>query len=130
LSSITCFPHASWVGYPPAAEPGFDILSGILKAFLESSESRTDQDSGAYQDDPFVWEKVYKLKRVSVRHRFWEVASNFVGKGPKGAKQPEDIVTTNGRRRVKFRNITGTIPVHIHVGYDPEFTWVKKVSDS
>jgi hypothetical protein len=138
LTSITCFPHDSWASYPPHPEPGFNILSSILKAFLEhsgSSETSTlhanndvgYEDSNGVSDRSFVWDDKYKLKRVSVRYKTWDIATKFFGKGEKGTKKPEKMESKDGKRQVWFRDVTGASPVRIHVGYDPEFTWMEKV---
>ncbi|KAH6890672.1 hypothetical protein B0T10DRAFT_324881 [Thelonectria olida] len=121
LTSITCFPHLSWADAPQSnEEPGFNILSGIVKGFLSR-----DADSGSGR---FIWEEHYKLKRVSVNYRSWDVASKF-GQAAKGMKKAEKIKSDgDGKREVLYRDITGTFPQRIHVGFDPEYEWVERVA--
>ncbi|KAM6515042.1 hypothetical protein FSOLCH5_009279 [Fusarium solani] len=122
LTSITCSPHARW-GHPGQDEekiPGSNILRGILQGFM-SRASNSD-------DNKFVWEEHYKLKRVSVTYRAWIVASKF-GKLEKGMKKEEKMKSSgDGKREVLYRDISGTFLRYIHVGYDPGFEWVEKVS--
>jgi hypothetical protein len=107
-------------GYPRPDEPGLNILIGIVNAFLSH-----DDISGSGK---FIWEDHFKLKRVSVAYRAWEVASKF-GKPEKGMKKAEKIKSEgDGKHEVLYRDISGTFPIHIHVGYDPYFTWVEKVA--
>jgi hypothetical protein len=120
LTTITCFPHASWGNYPRPDNPGHNIITSILKAFL----SRADSDSS----EKFVWEDHYKLRRVSLSWKTWDIASNF-GKGKKGMKKPEILkALEDGNREVLFRDITGSFPNGINVGYDPNHEWVEKVA--
>ncbi|KAH8883470.1 hypothetical protein GQ53DRAFT_663811 [Thozetella sp. PMI_491] len=121
LSSITCFPHTSWGSYPPPTDPGSNILSGILNGFLNHPEFSVDSSL-------FVWERRYNLAKISTSYRKWEVASQFPDKSTKGMKQPEQIKSEDGKRQVWSRDVTGMDRVRIHVGYDPDFEWVEKVS--
>ncbi|KAF4465876.1 RNI [Fusarium albosuccineum] len=120
LKSVICFPHEGWAGYPREDEPGFNVLRGILKGFLSRA--------GGDDKGKFVWEDHCNLKRVSVSYRTWDVASEF-GKPQKGMKKAEKMESDgDGKRRVLYRDITGTFPRYIHVGYDPGFEWVEKVA--
>ncbi|KAM6525148.1 hypothetical protein FALCPG4_010708 [Fusarium falciforme] len=122
LTSVTCWPHARWghLGQEREEIPGFNILRGVLQGFM-SRASNSD-------DNKFVWEEHYKLKRVSVNYRAWIVASKF-GKLKKGMKKEEKMKSSgDGKREVLYRDISGTFLRYIHVGYDPGFEWVEKVS--
>ncbi|KAF1817037.1 hypothetical protein P152DRAFT_387111 [Eremomyces bilateralis CBS 781.70] len=126
LTSITCFPHDSWARHPQPDEPGRNILLGIVNGFL----SRAD-GSGSGK---FIWEDHFKLQRVSVTYKVWEVASKFgkpeKGTKKKGMKKAEKIKSGgDGTREVLYRDISGTFPIRIHVGYDPDFAWVEKVAN-
>ncbi|KAK9778944.1 putative F-box domain-containing protein [Seiridium cardinale] len=125
LESITCFPHASWASYPPAEQPGVNIVSSILSAFVSNPKLSLGSASA---NKKFVWEDYYKLNRVSVIYKNWDIASGFgkPKKGGKGAERPERITMgeADGAREVWYRLAKGTI--HIHVGHDPEFEWVTK----
>jgi len=71
----------------------------------------------------FVWADYYKLKIISVSYRAWEVASEFE-KSRRGKPKPESIQSSDEKRTVLYRSI---VPIqHLHIGYDPEFTWVEK----
>jgi hypothetical protein len=75
------------------------------------------------------WEDCTKLQSVSVQYATWEIASKF-GKTKKGMKAPERIMGagTEQALTVLCRDITGTFPKYIHVGYDPNFEWMERVS--
>jgi hypothetical protein len=63
-----------------------------------------------------------------VINRTWEIASRF-GKPEKGMKKAQKLKGDgDGKREVLYREITGTFPSHMHVGYDPDFTWVEKAA--
>ena len=95
-------------------------MTGIINGFLSH-----DDGSGSGQ---FVWEDHFKLERVSVSYRTCEVASKF-GKPEKGMKKAEKLKSKgDGKREVLYRDITGTFPIRVHVGYDPDFTWMEKVA--
>jgi hypothetical protein len=95
-------------------------LTGIVNEFL----SHDDGNSSA----KFIWEDHFKLKRISVTYRTWDVASRF-GKPEKGMKKAQKMKSeADGKREVLYRDITGTFPIHIHVGYDPNCAWVEKVA--
>ncbi|CAM1501380.1 Fc.00g105420.m01.CDS01 [Cosmosporella sp. VM-42] len=120
LTSITCFPHDSWAGYPRPAEPGLNILSGILNGYLSRD--------GGRKSEKFIWEDHFKLKRVSVSYLTWDVASNF-GQSEKGMKKPVKMkIDGNGKREVLYRDISGTFYPRIHVGYDPNYEWLERVA--
>ena len=125
LQSITCFPHASWGIYPPPADPGANMISIILQTFLSNTKFNLTSPSPS-ANGKFVWENHYKLTRVSVIYKVWEVASGF-GKRAKGEQRPEKIQadSADGPREVWYRSVTG--PQRIHVGFDPEFEWADKV---
>lgn len=108
-------------------------MEGIVKGFLSQVDTSTDE--------VFIWDKHYKLKKVTASHRKWEIASRFPKPGKpkqKSAKQVEQQLPGNGKGKV------GTIesdsnglqvcykddadPFYIHVGFDPEFKWIKKVT--
>ncbi|EEU39435.1 uncharacterized protein NECHADRAFT_81608 [Fusarium vanettenii 77-13-4] len=122
LTSVTCWPHARW-GNPGQEDrekiPGTNILRGILQGFMSRA--------GNSDNTKFVWEDHYKLKRVSVTYRAWVVASKF-GKLEKGMKKEEKMKSSDEKREVLYRDISGTFLRYIHVGYDPGFEWVEKVS--
>ena len=86
LESITCFPHASWATFPGPDEPGVNILRGIISAFL----SATEIDLTSSRDKKLIWEDHFKLSRVSVAYKTWDIASKF-GKRRKGAPRPEKM---------------------------------------
>ncbi|KAJ4327626.1 hypothetical protein N0V84_001875 [Fusarium piperis] len=122
LTSVTCWPHGSFarVGQLQEDIPGTNILRGVLQGFM----SRVSCSNGS----EFVWEQHYKLRQVSVSYRAWIVASKF-GKLEKGMRREETMESGGGDgRKVLYRDITGTFPRVTHVGYDPRFEWVEKVS--
>jgi hypothetical protein len=120
LTSINCFPHDSWAGWPRPDDPGLNILTGIVNGFL----SRDIVSSS----EKFIWEDHFKLKHVSVTYRIWDIASKF-GKPQKGMKKAERLQSPiDGKREVLYRDISATVPFPIHVGYDPYLTWVEKVA--
>ncbi|KAH8674227.1 hypothetical protein BX600DRAFT_227293 [Xylariales sp. PMI_506] len=124
LSSITCHPLSSMGGNPQTDKPGHNVICGILNAFL----TRASQH-GSDSPDQFVWEDHYKLRNVSLNYRIFEIGSNF-GKPKKGMGKPERLSMTDGDGRsyeVRFRDTTRSLPVYIHVGYDPTFEWLEKV---
>ena len=93
---------------------------GILGSFLFH-----DLGSGSGR---FIWEDHYKLKSVSAPPFSWEIASKF-GKSGKGVKGASQFFSAGGRGHNVFcRDISGTFPMHIHVGYDVSFAWVEKVA--
>lgn len=118
LQSITCFPHATW----GAADAGANIISSILLACLSNPNLASPPTNGS-----FIWEDHYKLKRVSVEYKTWDVASAF-GKRAKKELRPENMQAEGAdgaRREVWYRRITDL--QRIHVGFDPEFEWADKV---
>ncbi|TVY20935.1 hypothetical protein LARI1_G001395 [Lachnellula arida] len=125
LQSITCFPHATWGIHPPPTDPGANIISSILLACLSNPKLKPNLTSPPTGN--FIWEDHYKLKRVSVQYKTWDVASAF-GKRAKGELRPEKIQAEGAdgaHREVWYRGVTG--PQRMHVGFDPEFEWVDKV---
>jgi hypothetical protein len=119
LTAVTCFPYASWGRYPAPDHPDENIIRSILKAFLSHADSTCTEK--------FVWEDQYKLKRVSLAGKTWDIASYF-GKGEKGMMKPEKMKSDNDEKReVFFRDVTGSFNRRIHVGYDPDHEWVNKV---
>lgn len=110
LVSILCCPQPNQ-SHASTREPdsGLMIVTQILKGFLS-------RDFGNVKGK-FVWEDHYKLRRISLKRRLWDVASVF-GKPRKGNKKPriltherdeerqvmyqevrsfcEDAITTNG----------------------------------
>ncbi|KAH6661037.1 hypothetical protein BKA67DRAFT_531115 [Truncatella angustata] len=123
LESVTCFPHASWARYPRPEQPGFDIISNILSAFLSNP-----QVSLTSTNNKFVWEDHYNLRRVSVSYKTWEIASTFEKRKRRGKQEmtPElmKVGGPDGTREVFYRQLANTW--RIHVGYDPDFEWVAK----
>ncbi|KAH7009707.1 hypothetical protein EDB80DRAFT_641816 [Ilyonectria destructans] len=120
LTTITCFPHDSWAGYPQPAEPGFVILSGILQGVLSR-----DGGSGSGK---FNWEDHSRLKRVSVSYRTWDIASKF-GKVTKRLVKPQKMSSEgDGAREVFYQDITRTMQMGIHIGYDPSYEWVERAA--
>ncbi|RSL46394.1 hypothetical protein CEP54_013869 [Fusarium duplospermum] len=121
LTRVTCWPHDRWgrLGQNREEIPGSNILRGVLQGFMSRASSNNDTK--------FVWEEHYKLKRVSVNYRAWIVASKF-GKLEKGMKKEEKMESEDGKQGVLYRDISGTFHRYIHVGYDPGFEWVEKVS--
>jgi hypothetical protein len=118
---VSCFPYDSWASHPQPAEPGLIILIGIVNGFLS-------QDDGGSSGE-FVWEDHFKLKRVCVSHRTWQIASKF-GKPEKGMKKAGKVRSeSDGSREVLYRDISGTVPFRIHVRYDPDSAWVEKVAE-
>ncbi|KAL6406684.1 RNI-like protein [Ilyonectria robusta] len=122
LTTITCFPHDSWAGYPQPAEPGFTILNGIVQGVL-SRDGGSGSGSGK-----FNWEDHSRLKRVSVSYRAWDVGSNF-GKAKKRMVKPQKISSEgDGAREVFYQDITRTMQMGIHIGYDPSYEWVERAA--
>ncbi|RGP60783.1 rnilike protein [Fusarium sporotrichioides] len=110
----------SWASHRRSDDPTKPLLHSVLKGFLSRNSS-----GGA---DQFSWEDNCKLRRVIVNCQMYEIASKF-GKGGKGISKPEKFKLPDfPKREVMFRNITGTSPVMLHVGFDPTFSWVEKVS--
>ncbi|KAH7239813.1 hypothetical protein B0J15DRAFT_405605 [Fusarium solani] len=98
LVSILCCPrpnqpHASTRG----PDSGLIIVTEILKGFLS-------RDFGNFEGN-FVWEYHYKLRRISLKHRLWDVASAF-GEPGKGKTKPK-ILTHQGdeERQVMYREV-------------------------
>lgn len=92
----------------------------MLKGFLARANVR--------DDEKFWWEDHSKVRRVTVNCHIYEVASKF-GKGGKGISKPEKFTLPEyPQREVMFRDVTGLRPTTLHVGFDPHFTWVEKVS--
>ena len=120
LTSISLSPTPTWASIARPAEPGLDLLNSILKGFISQNHGSSTRT--------YKWEDHCNLRRVSVDHRVWEIASKF-RKGGKGVKKAERFILEDDRKReVMYREITGSFPVHIHVGYDPGFEWVDQVS--
>jgi hypothetical protein len=93
---------------------------GIAHGFL------SHEDGG--DNEKFLWEDHFKLKRLSVSYRMWDLASKF-GKPEKGMKKAVKIKSeADGKREVWYRDISGMFPIRIHVGYDSDFTWIEKVA--
>jgi hypothetical protein len=122
LESITCFPHASWTIRSPDHQPGLNILSSILLAFLSNNKINLTPTSS---NGKFRWEEHYKLNQVSVVYNRWDIASKFRKPG-RGGMQPTNIKAdeADGTREVYYQ---AKRPRPIHVGYDDEFEWVAKV---
>ncbi|OBS17639.1 hypothetical protein FPOA_09375 [Fusarium poae] len=111
---------SSWASHGSSDDPTKPLLHSVLKGFLCRHQS--------CDTTPFIWEDTCKLRRVIVNCRIYEIASKF-GKGGKGISKPEKFTVPGiPKREVMFRDITGTSPVMIHVGFDPTFGWVEKVS--
>ncbi|EKJ69684.1 hypothetical protein FPSE_10098 [Fusarium pseudograminearum CS3096] len=111
---------SSWASHIRTDDPTKPLLHSVLKGFLCRSHSG---DAGQLK-----WEEICKLRFVTVNCQIYEIASKF-GKGGKGIGKPEKFtVPGNPKREVMFRNITGTGPTTLHVGFDPTFQWVEKVS--
>lgn len=91
----------------------------MLKGYLAHSDK-----SYGYA---MYWEHEYRLKRVTLADRVWEIASRF-GKPRKGMKKKERIVSDDAKREVMLREITGTMPYAVHVGYNPQFPWTERVA--
>jgi hypothetical protein len=120
LTSINCFPHHSWTTYPRPDEPGLNILTGIIKGFLSHG--------GGSNSEKFRWEDHFKLKRVTVAFRIWDIASKFK-KTKRRMRKPQKMKSDpDGRRQVLFRDVRGNIPVRIPVAYDFDYRWVDKVA--
>lgn len=119
LESVTCFPHETLYAYPRPDPLGTNILSSILSTFISNAEIHT-------KNRKFVWEDYYKLNRLDLKHKKWDIASAF-GKRKKGYGKPDKIQAEaeDGIREVWYQSVPET--VYIHVGYDPTFEWVTKV---
>ncbi|KAL2672341.1 hypothetical protein Neosp_013045 [[Neocosmospora] mangrovei] len=86
-------PHA-FTGGP---DSGLIIVTEILKGFLSRD---CDNVKGK-----FVWEDHYKLRRISLKHRLWDVASRF-GEPRRGRKKAKTL--THGgdeRRQVMYQEV-------------------------
>lgn len=123
LESVNCAPHASWGTMNALGNPGLDIMSCILEAFLANPKISLTLAS---TNKPFKWEDHYTLNRVSASYRTWDIASEFQ-KGGRGAIKAERFTVNNGHvtREVWYRSVKET--VQIHVGYDNAFEWANKV---
>ncbi|KAL6925384.1 hypothetical protein FSST1_002658 [Fusarium sambucinum] len=111
---------SSWASPRVSDEPTKSLLHSVLKGFLSRDQS--------CDVSHFRWEDNCKLRRVIVNCQIYEIASKF-GKGGKGISKPEKFTLPGvPKREVMFRNITGISPVTLHVGFDPTFSWVEKVS--
>ncbi|RSL78012.1 hypothetical protein CEP51_008575 [Fusarium floridanum] len=121
LTSVTCWPHDRWgrLGQNREEIPGSNILRGVLQGFMSRASSNNNTK--------FIWEEHFKLKRISVNYKAWIIASKF-GKLEKGVKKEEKMKSEDEKQEVLYRDITGTFHRYIHVGYDPAFEWVEKVS--
>jgi hypothetical protein len=116
LISITCNNFKSWQARSvPTSQSVLNILASIVNAFLSKNDYRDSKD--------FKWENWFKLKRISVTYRTWEIASHY-NKPGKGVKKAEKF--ENRGRAVFYRDIT-VIP-NMNVGYDESFLWVKKAA--
>ncbi|RBR12492.1 uncharacterized protein FIESC28_08616 [Fusarium coffeatum] len=101
-------------------DPTKPLLHAVLKGFLAKANVR--------DDEKFWWEDHSKVRRVTVNCEIYEVASKF-GKGGKGISKPEKFTLPEyPQREVMFRNVTRLQPTTLHVGFNPHFTWVEKVS--
>lgn len=86
-------PHASTRG----PDSGLIVVTEILKGFLS-------RDFGNVEGK-FVWEDHYKLKRISLKYRLWDVASAF-GKPRKGNKKPKTLTKKgDGERQVMYQEV-------------------------
>lgn len=86
-------PHA-FTGGP---DSGLIIITKILKGFLSRELDNVE--------GKFVWEDHYKLRRISLKHRLWDVASRF-GEPRKGRKKAK-ILTHGGdeKRQVMYQEV-------------------------
>ncbi|KAJ4003968.1 hypothetical protein NW766_011823 [Fusarium irregulare] len=101
-------------------DPTKPLLHAVLKGFLAKANVR--------DDEKFWWEDHSKVRRVTVNCEIYEVASKF-GKGGKGISKPEKFTLPEyPQREVMFRNVTRLQPTTLHVGFNPHFPWVEKVS--
>ncbi|KAK7996351.1 hypothetical protein PG989_004391 [Apiospora arundinis] len=101
-------------------KPGFEIVEGIVRAFLDNADiSQLGKD--------FVWEEHFRLTRISASYRTWEIASTF-GKGQKGMLKPEKLTGKIQDHEVWVRDVTDFVTLRMDVGYDPTFAWVDEVA--
>jgi hypothetical protein len=135
LVSTHLFPHASWTAYPEEKKPGAKILYPILKAFLSlpygrgGSDAENTKHTGNSARDKFVWEDYYKLQRITVAFRIFDIASKFTNLR-RGMKRPETMKSdAAGSRRVLFRDVRGHIPQRIAVTYDFDHEWTNMVCE-
>lgn len=120
LTSINCFPYASWAGPPRPLDPPLSIVSGVLKGFL-SSHSSTSGGS-------FAWEDLFSLKSISVGLPTWEIASQL-GKPRKGMKEPVWISDSIcEEQRVGCRDITATLYQCMRSEESRQFEWIDAVA--
>ncbi|RSL58235.1 hypothetical protein CEP54_007893 [Fusarium duplospermum] len=70
LVSILCCPQPNQPhAFPRSPDSGFIMVTEILKGFLSQDFS--------HPEGKFVWEDHYSLRRISLKHRSWDVASAF-----------------------------------------------------
>lgn len=65
---------------------------------------------------------------MSVTYRTWDIASKF-GKAKKGMVKPQKMSSEgDGAREVFYQDITRTMQMGIHIGYDPSYEWVERAA--
>ncbi|ETS83800.1 hypothetical protein PFICI_05676 [Pestalotiopsis fici W106-1] len=114
LEKLSCAPYSDEI----------KLISTIVGGFLSHLPS---QVIASAQNGNFNWEDHYKLSRITSR-RNWEIASNF-RKVKRGSEKPEKIQVDGlgWEHGVKYRYVPDL--VRIHVGYDPDFPFLKQAEN-
>jgi hypothetical protein len=102
-------------------EPGLDVLKTILHGFLNQANPINSKT--------FLWEQHFKLKRVCIDHRIWDVASQFERKKDNGMSKVEVAERVNGggeaRREMRYREFNPYAHLRDHSGTNASFEWVQ-----
>ncbi|RTE72273.1 hypothetical protein BHE90_013334 [Fusarium euwallaceae] len=120
LVSILCCPQPNRPhAFPRGPDSGFIIVTEILKGFLS-------RDFGS-PEGKFVWEDYYNLRRISLKHRLWDVASAF-GEPRKGNKKAK-MLTCEGdkKRQVMYQEVPSFLGETIATN-GPGSEWLRMVN--
>lgn len=119
LATVTS-PVGDWA----ADKPGFAIVEGIVRAFLDHAESPSEQLLG-YE---FVWADHYRLRRICASFQTWDIAPKFRKPDKRSKSRPERLVGhVHQDRSAWVTDVTQALSRR-DAGYDDTFEWVEEVA--
>ncbi|KAF7516311.1 hypothetical protein G7054_g14212 [Neopestalotiopsis clavispora] len=108
--------------WPYDHEQDLKLIQIVVGSFLSHLPSEAIASA---QNGNFKWEDYYRLSRIRTI-RAWDIASDF-GKKKRGGEKPEKIHVDGlgWEHNVKSRPVRDLI--RIHLGYDPDLSFLKQV---